>query len=210
MGGNPISGPGGRVSLLGPGGVPHPADRGTPSQVQVGGTPHLDLGWSPSPPRPRLDRVPPVQNWMGYPPSKTGWGTPIPSIQDCMGYTPLLARTGWGTPPPPTSIRRQSSIASTCYMAGGMPLAFTQEDFLVCFIFRENLIRVAFQSLQLVVTDFLPIMPSPCLQICVEVAGRFGLQNQELNISLTAIGLLVRIILCENFILSDWLLYNLR
>ena len=56
---------------------------------------------------------------------------------------------------------------------------------------RENLIRVAFQSLQLVVTDFLPIMPSPCLQICVEVAGRFGLQNQELNISLTAIGLLV-------------------
>ena len=28
-------------------------------------------------------------------------------------------------PPPP------SSIASTCYMVGGMPLAFTQEDFLV-------------------------------------------------------------------------------
>ena len=25
----------------------------------------------------------------------------------------------------------QRCIASTCYMAGGMPLAFTQEDFLV-------------------------------------------------------------------------------
>ena len=33
------------------------------------------------------------------------------------------------TPPLPT--HRDSSIASTCYAAGGMPLAFTQEDFLV-------------------------------------------------------------------------------
>ena len=58
--------------------------------------------------------------------------------------------------------------------------------------FSETLIRTAFQSLQLVVTDFLPIMPSFCLQVSVEVASKFGLQNQELNISLTAIGLLVR------------------
>ena len=34
-----------------------------------------------------------------------------------------------GVPHPP--VRRQSSIASTYYVAGGMPLAFTQEDFLV-------------------------------------------------------------------------------
>ena len=61
--------------------------------------------------------------------------------------------------------------------------------------FRESLIRVAFQSLNLVVTDFLPIMLSPCLQIAVDVAAKFGLQTQELNISLTAIGLLVCIIL---------------
>lgn len=56
----------------------------------------------------------------------------------------------------------------------------------------EALIRTAFQCLQLVVTDFLPTMPCTCLQIVVEVAGSFGLQNQELNISLTSIGLLVR------------------
>ena len=48
------------------------------------------------------------QDWMGYlchlpPPLRTGWGT-------------SLVRTGW---------------ASTCYVAGSMPLAFTQEDFLV-------------------------------------------------------------------------------
>eukprot|EP00079_Xenopus_tropicalis_P023315 XP_012815631.1 PREDICTED: protein MON2 homolog [Xenopus tropicalis] len=54
----------------------------------------------------------------------------------------------------------------------------------------ESLIRNAFQCLQLVVTDFLPTMPCTCLQIVVEVAGSFGLQNQELNISLTSIGLL--------------------
>ena len=34
-----------------------------------------------------------------------------------------------GTPLPPPI--RQSSIASTCYPAGGVPLAFTQEDLLV-------------------------------------------------------------------------------
>nr|XP_006825120.1 PREDICTED: protein MON2 homolog [Saccoglossus kowalevskii] len=54
----------------------------------------------------------------------------------------------------------------------------------------ENLIRIAFQSLQLVVNDFLPMMPSQYLQVCVEVASKFGLQTQELNISLTSIGLL--------------------
>lgn len=57
--------------------------------------------------------------------------------------------------------------------------------------FSESLIRTAFQCLQLVVTDFLPTMPCTCLQIVVDVAGSFGLQNQELNISLTSIGLLV-------------------
>lgn len=54
----------------------------------------------------------------------------------------------------------------------------------------EGLIRVAFQSLQLVVTDFLPLMPCTCIKVVVDVAGKFGLQPQELNISLTAIGLL--------------------
>ncbi|XP_004692657.1 PREDICTED: protein MON2 homolog isoform X3 [Condylura cristata] len=54
----------------------------------------------------------------------------------------------------------------------------------------ESLIRTAFQCLQLVVTDFLPTMPCSCLQIVVGVAGAFGLHSQELNISLTSIGLL--------------------
>jgi hypothetical protein len=56
---------------------------------------------------------------------------------------------------------------------------------------REALTRVAFQCLQLVVTDFLPVMPWRCLPLCVDTAAKFGFQNQELNISLTAVGLMV-------------------
>lgn len=57
----------------------------------------------------------------------------------------------------------------------------------------EALIRIAFQCLQLVVTDFLPAMPWRCLPLCVNTAAKFGSQTQELNISLTAVGLMVRI-----------------
>lgn len=57
----------------------------------------------------------------------------------------------------------------------------------------EGLIRVAFQCLQLVVTDFLPAMPWRCLPLCVNTAAKFGSQTQELNISLTAVGLMVRL-----------------
>ena len=75
------------------------------------------------------------------------------------------------------------------------PILYIFGDFvnvIVCNIcFSEGLIRVAFQSLQLVVTDFLPLMPCTCIKVVVDVAGKFGLQPQELNISLTAIGLLV-------------------
>ncbi|XP_050530236.1 protein MON2 homolog isoform X2 [Daktulosphaira vitifoliae] len=54
----------------------------------------------------------------------------------------------------------------------------------------ENLIRIAFQCLQLVVTDFLPLMPWKCLPLCLETTSKFGLQTRELNISLTAVGLM--------------------
>ncbi|XP_065165196.1 protein MON2 homolog isoform X2 [Atheta coriaria] len=54
----------------------------------------------------------------------------------------------------------------------------------------ETLIRLAFQCLQLVITDFLPVMPWRCLPLCVDTVAKFGSQTQELNISLTAVGLM--------------------
>ena len=52
--------------------------------------------------------------------------------------------------------------------------------------------RAGFQSLQLVITDFLLYLPPSSLPITVEVATQYGLQTVDINISLTCIGLLVR------------------
>jgi len=65
--------------------------------------------------------------------------------------------------------------------------------------FREKLVQTAFQSLQLVVTDYLPIIPRCYLEVVVGVAAKFGVQKQELNVSLTAIGLLVSVVFCMIF-----------
>ena len=85
---------------------------GTPSQVWMGGYPitGLDRGY------------PPTQVWTGVPSSQ---GTHHPGLD----AVPPLGLDGV-----PPSVRRQSSLASTCYTAGAMPLAFTQEeDFLVMY-----------------------------------------------------------------------------
>ena len=69
-----------------------------------------------------------------------GLGYPYPPLQNRTGVP--LARTGLGYSPPPsgqdrtgvpgyTSPPNQINRVSTCYTVGGMPLAFTQEDFLV-------------------------------------------------------------------------------
>ena len=63
--------------------------------------------------------------------------------------------------------------------------------------FSENLVRAGFQSLQLVITDFLPSIPPSCVPSCVEVGGQYGLQTMDINISLTSIGILV----CKNLVI---------
>ena len=107
---------------------------GYPGQVLMVGVvprPGLDGGGYPRYPLARsgwwgVPGVPPYHVWMGYP--LTGWGTPMTGWS-----TPPTppAMTGWGTPP--------TSIASTCYAAGGMPLAFTQEDFLFASVFSHDM-----------------------------------------------------------------------
>ena len=101
------------LSTLAGWGVPHPRSRwgypipgldfgGYPIPLTGGGYLHPRSGWG-VPPCPRLDGVPPRPRLDVVPP--------------CPGLD--------GVPPRPIS------KASTCYVAGGVLLAFTQEDFLV-------------------------------------------------------------------------------
>ena len=101
--------------------VPHPRSRwggggSTTFQVQIKVS-HSRFRQGVHHPRPGCwyPRVPLIHDWM--------------MVQDGLdGVTPL-SRTGWGNPSP--LVGRHSSIANTCYAVGGIPLAFTQEDFLV-------------------------------------------------------------------------------
>lgn len=54
----------------------------------------------------------------------------------------------------------------------------------------SGLVRVAFPSLQLICTDFLSLLSPECLKQCINTLGAYGLQMDDLNISLSAIGLL--------------------
>ena len=121
-------------------GVPQPGlngGGGYPIQVWiVGGTqgipwPGLDGGGVPWVSPTWLNGITPHHDWMGYP------------HHDWMEYPFIM--TGWGTPPP--------SVRSTCYVAGGIPLAFTQEDFL--FIIFSSLYRYLSVTLQGLFQDIL-------------------------------------------------------
>ena len=112
---------------------------GTPSQVwMVGGIPRVPPNWvlmvggvtwpglhgEGGYPIPGLGVGPHLRSGGGVPHPRSGW----------WGYPDQV----WmGGVPHPTI--RQSSIASTCYAAGGVPLAFTQEDFLVGTVFIPKL-----------------------------------------------------------------------
>ena len=126
QGGYPIPGLDGGVPHLRSGwGVPHPRSGwgATPSKIWMGVPPSLDLmGYSP------------IQDWMWYPPGQDLMGYPL--VQEWMGYPPH-PRLENGVPPP-LPIRTQVSKASTCYAAGGVPLALTQEDFLAKIKFTEK------------------------------------------------------------------------
>ena len=130
---------------------------GNPSQVQVGGTPtggYPNWGGYPSRGYPTLGT--PHQTWWGVPwrggyptsgtPCQTWWGTPIwtwwPGVPQVGGTPPQVppVRPGWGVP----WLGGVPIWSSTWYAAVGMPLAFTQEDFLVnvCFWSYLNYLKL--------------------------------------------------------------------
>ncbi|KAI2796229.1 Endocytosis and vacuole integrity protein [Blomia tropicalis] len=59
-----------------------------------------------------------------------------------------------------------------------------------CGLQNETLVRCAFQCYQFIISDLLPHIPPTYLVGCINTAVAFGSQLQELNVSLTAIGLI--------------------
>ncbi|KAG8391013.1 hypothetical protein BUALT_Bualt01G0143800 [Buddleja alternifolia] len=55
---------------------------------------------------------------------------------------------------------------------------------------ERDLITLGFQSLRVIMNDGLSTIPADCLHECIDVAGAYSAQKTELNISLTAVGLL--------------------
>ena len=119
-------------TLVGGGEVPHLRSEvggGVPHlRSEVGGVPHLrsEVGGYPI---SGLGRGYPISGLGGYP---SLGGTPCLGGTQCLGVPHVRGEypMSGGVPHlrPPIA---QSSIASTCYAAGGVPLAFTQENFLV-------------------------------------------------------------------------------
>lgn len=55
---------------------------------------------------------------------------------------------------------------------------------------EKDLVTLGFQNLRVIMNDGLTSIPADCLHVCVDVTGAYSAQKTELNISLTAIGLL--------------------
>jgi hypothetical protein len=61
-------------------------------------------------------------------------------------------------------------------------------------------VKVAFECMQMVVADFLPTVPSRCYLFLLNTLGSFGRQQADVNVALTAVGLLWQV--------SDYLSQN--
>lgn len=57
--------------------------------------------------------------------------------------------------------------------------------------FDETLIKQSYEAVALMVTDFLELLSFECVQMLVETDAKYGSQQYELNISLSALGQLV-------------------
>ena len=53
-----------------------------------------------------------------------------------------------------------------------------------------TLARHSFPCLQLICTDYLQFLPSSCVETSIDILGRFCLQPDDMNISLTSVGLM--------------------
>ncbi|KAF9430242.1 hypothetical protein BGZ94_007779 [Podila epigama] len=108
-----------------------------------------------------------------------GWGIIFEMIQSSIG-----------TPGRPRKEEEQSSDAAAPASSVAYPTKST------------GLVRIAFPCLQLICTDFLSLLNATNLQYCIDSLVAFAYQSEDLNISLTAVGLLWNI--------SDFIQQSLR
>ncbi|KAF8974912.1 hypothetical protein BGZ46_009596 [Entomortierella lignicola] len=112
-----------------------------------------------------------------------GWGIIFEMIQSSIA-TPLKV--------PSESLSEQTAViesGSSLSLSSGIPKP-------------TGLVRIAFPCLQLICTDFLSLLSAKNLQLCIDTLAAFGYQTEDLNISLTAVGLLWNI--------SDFIQQSLR
>ncbi|KAI8070702.1 hypothetical protein BC940DRAFT_295365 [Gongronella butleri] len=83
----------------------------------------------------------------------------------------------------PFSPSADSATTATVTLTSPSPSATSMKN-------ATGLIKVAFASLQLICTDFLALLSPDCLRLCIVTLGAFSSQREDLNISLTAVGLL--------------------
>ncbi|CAH9087132.1 unnamed protein product [Cuscuta europaea] len=55
---------------------------------------------------------------------------------------------------------------------------------------EKDLVSLGFQSLRVIMNDGISSIPTDCLHVCIGVTGSYSAQKTDLNISLTAVGLL--------------------
>ncbi|KAG0005765.1 hypothetical protein BGZ65_010239, partial [Modicella reniformis] len=113
-----------------------------------------------------------------------GWGLVFEMIQSSIG-TPY---TKAGTESRPDRVVGDDGNGSQSTSAGTTK--------------PTGLVRVAFPCLQLVCTDFLSLLSARNIQLCIDTLGAFSYQTEDLNISLTSIGLLWNV--------SDYIQQSLR
>ncbi|KAJ3233497.1 hypothetical protein HDU81_002238 [Chytriomyces hyalinus] len=83
------------------------------------------------------------------------------------------------------------SVVAGGKKGGGMPGSEASADPATASNLKvSNLVRTAFPSIQLVCGDFLGSLGPEILLECIETLGVFGAQQEDINISLTTIGLL--------------------
>ncbi|KAK3844406.1 MAG: hypothetical protein J3R72DRAFT_382422 [Linnemannia gamsii] len=115
-----------------------------------------------------------------------GWGLIFEMIQGSIGTTTSKTHSELLLDSTPTTAPNESG--SQPIPAGALK--------------PPGLVRIAFPCLQLICTDFLSLLSATNLQLCIDTLAAFGYQTEDLNISLTSVGLLWNI--------SDFIQQSLR